>query len=167
VLRDFATVHRATGEGAETRVGAGTLVMSYAHISHNVRVGNACVLTANVQLGGYCEVGDGAVLGAAAMLHQFCRVGAGAMFGAGSGANRDVLPYSLARGNPARHYRLNRVGLARRGVTGERYRALERAIRAFRRRDWALLAALADESEDVRAMLHFKETSRRGLCGFV
>lgn len=167
VLRDFATVHRASGEGAETRVGAGTLVMSYAHVSHNVRVGRRVTLTTAVQLGGHCQVGDYAVIGSSSILHQFCRVGAYAMYGAGSAANRDVLPFSMARGNPARHYRLNRVGLERRGVTGERYWALERAIRAFRRRDWATLEALAAESDEVRLMLEFKESSQRGLSSFV
>ncbi len=167
VLREYATVHRASGEGNETRVGAKTLVMSYAHVSHNARVGRGCVLTTQVQLGGHCEVGDYAVLGSAAILHQHCRVGTCAMFGAGSGSNRDVVPFSMARGNPARHYRLNRVGLQRRGVVGERYRHLERAIRALRRRDWALLEHLAALSPDVRALLEFKMSSTRGLCGFV
>lgn len=167
VLREFATVHRATGEGAETRVGAGALVMSYAHVSHNVRVGPGAVLTTAVQLGGHCEVGERAVVGAAALLHQFCRVGAYAMYGAGSASNQDILPYSMARGNPAKHYRLNRVGLERRGFSGARYQALERAIRAFRRRDWALLAELAETSPEVRRMLEFKASSKRGLCSFV
>jgi UDP-N-acetylglucosamine acyltransferase len=167
VLREFASVHRASGEGQATRVGRGTLVMAYAHVSHNVQVGQGCVLTTQVQLGGHTEVGDFAVLGSAALLHQGCRVGAYAMYGAASAANQDVLPYSMARGNPARHYRLNRVGLARHGISGERYRALERAIRAFRRRDWALLEELAGVSAEVRAMLAFKESSKRGLCSFV
>ncbi|ADI13451.1 acyl-(acyl-carrier-protein)--UDP-N-acetylglucosamine O-acyltransferase [Truepera radiovictrix DSM 17093] len=167
VLREFASVHRASGEGQATRVGRKTLVMAYAHVSHNVQVGQGCVLTTQVQLGGHSEVGDFAVLGSAALLHQGCRVGAYAMYGAGSAANQDILPYSMARGNPARHYRLNRVGLTRHGVTGERYRALERAVRAFRRRDWALLEALALESAEVRTMLDFRARSKRGLCGFV
>lgn len=167
VLREFATVHRATGDLAETRIGAKTLVMTSGHVSHNVQVGQSCVLTTSVQLGGHAQVEDYAVLGAGALLHQFCRIGAYAMYGAGSAANRDVLPFSMARGNPARHYRLNRVGLARRGVSGERYRTLERAIRAFRRRDWTALEALAEVSNDVRLMLEFRESSKRGLCSFV
>ena len=167
VLREYATVHRASGEGTETRVGAGTLIMSYAHVSHNAQVGKNCVLTTQVQLGGHTQVGDYAVLGSAAILHQGCRVGAHAMFGAGSGSNRDILPYSMARGNPARHYRLNRVGLKRRDIAGERYRYLEHAIRAVRRRDWALLERLAEGSVDVREMLEFKMSSKRGLCAFI
>lgn len=166
-LREFATVHRASGEGDETRVGAGTLLMSYVHVSHNARVGQACVLTTQVQLGGHVRVGDYAVLGSSALVHQHTRVGPYAMVGAAGAANRDVLPYSMARGNPARHYRLNRVGLTRRGVTGERYTLLERAVRAFRRRDWALLEELAEVSEEVWGMLEFKHASKRGLSGFV
>jgi UDP-N-acetylglucosamine acyltransferase len=167
VLREYASVHRATGEGQETRVGEGTLVMSYAHVSHNAQVGRSCVLTTQVQLGGHTQVGDYAVLGSAAILHQGCRVGAYAMYGAGSAANRDILPYSMARGNPAKHYRLNRVGLQRRGFEGARYRLLERAVRALRRRDRALLEELARESADVRLLLEFQASSKRGLCAFV
>ena len=45
---------------------------------------------------------------------------------------KDVLPYTLAGGEPVKHYRLNTIGLRRRGVTGERYAALEAAFRALR-----------------------------------
>lgn len=167
VLREFATVHRATGEGHETRVGEGTLVMSYAHVSHNGLVGRGCTLTTNVQLGGHAQVGDHAVVGAGSMLHQFCRVGPYAMFGAGSAANRDVLPFAMARGNPAVHYRLNRVGLQRHGISGDRYAAIERALRSVRRRDEDALAELAETSADVSALLEFIAASRRGISGFI
>ena len=165
-LREFATVHRASGEGRETRVGAETLAMSYVHVSHNARVGKECTLTTQVQLGGHTEIGDYAVVGSSAIFHQHSRVGAYAMVGAGSAANQDVLPFSMARGNPARHYRLNRVGLKRRGFSGERYAALERAIRAFRHRDWVLLDELAEISDDVRGMLEFERASKRGVSSF-
>lgn len=167
VVRDFATVHRATGEHQETRVGAGTLLMSYAHVSHNDRIGAGCVLTTAVQLGGHVEVGDRAVLGSNALVHQFARVGAYAMLGAASATNTDVLPFAMARGNPARHYRLNGIGLKRNGFDQERYRVLEHAIRALRRRDLTTLEGLASEHDDVRALLQFVRTSRRGIARFV
>lgn len=167
VLRDFATVHRASGEGNETRVGAGTLVMSYAHVSHNGRVGRGCTLTTSVQLGGYAEVGDFAVVGAGSMMHQFGRVGEYAILGAASAANRDILPFSMARGNPAQHLRLNRVGLERRGITGERYRAIENAMRLIRRRRFDELAELAEQNPDARTLQEFIAASERGVSRFV
>jgi UDP-N-acetylglucosamine acyltransferase len=166
-LREFVTVHRATGEGAETRVGESSLIMCNTHISHNVKIGRECTLTTTVQLGGHCQLGDYVVIGSGSMMHQYCRIGDYAMFGAGSGTNQDILPFSMARGNVAQHFRLNKVGLERRGITGERYKILEKAIRAFRRRDWTLLEELATQSEDVKTMLEFKHSSKRGLCSFI
>ena len=166
-LREHVTVHRATGEGARTRIGAGALLMTGVHVSHNGLVGERAVLTNLVQLGGHVEVGDDAVLGAGAFVHQLVRVGRCAMLGAVSGFNQDVLPFAMARGNPARHYRLNAVGLRRRGVEGDRYRALEGALRAIRRRDAEGLAALAAHWPEVAEMRDFIAASRRGVLRFV
>lgn len=166
-VREFATVHRATGEGALTSIGPRSLVMSYVHVSHNSQVANDCVLTSGAQLGGHSIVEEHAVVGASSVMHQFCRVGRYAMFGAASAANQDVLPFAMARGNPAKHYRLNRVGLTRGGITGERYQALERAVRLLRRRDLEGLAELATGSLDVAHLLEFVESSKRGVARFV
>ena len=166
-LREFVTVHRATGEGAETRIGEGTLVMCNSHVSHNGKIGKYCSITTSVQMGGHCQLGDYVVIGSGSMMHQFCRIGNYAMFGAGSGINQDILPFSMARGNPATHFRLNKVGLERKGITGERYKILEKAIRAFRRKEWDYLHELAEQSQDVKEMLLFKEASKRGICSFI
>ncbi|MBS3966329.1 MAG: acyl-ACP--UDP-N-acetylglucosamine O-acyltransferase [Truepera sp.] len=165
-VREFSNIHRATGEGQCTRLGEGALVMSHAHISHNCQVGRGATLVDGVKLAGHCEVGDYAFVSADVGLHQFSRIGDYAIVGGLSGVRQDILPFSMANGNPAKHYRLNRVGLMRRGITGARYEGLEQAMRAFRRRDWAALEALAQESADVRLMLAFKHSSRRGLAGF-
>lgn len=162
-IRDFATVHRATGEGAATRVGDDTQVMTYVHVSHNVQVGRSVVLTSGSQLGGHSIVGDRAVLGAGASLHQFVRIGELAMIGAMSGLNRDALPFSLVHGVFGEHYGLNRVGLKRNGIAGERYRSIERAYRALRRGDRELFAELASQSPDVAVMKEFIASSRRGI----
>lgn len=165
-LRDFVSVHRATGEGAETRIGAGSLVMSYAHVTHNVRLGRGVVLTNLVQLGGHVRIGDHAVLGAGAMVHQFVGIGAYAMVAATSGVNRDIVPYALARGNFAEHYRVNAVGLRRHGIAGERYRAIEGALRALRRHDDDAFVRLAAEWAEVESIRSFRDASRRGLARF-
>lgn len=165
-VREFASIHRATGEGTETRVGSGTLVMSYVHVSHNVQVGKGCTLTSKAQLAGHCSVGDHAFLGAAAMMHQYGRIGSYAMFGALSGAAQDILPFCLARGYPAKHASLNRVGLLRHGIDGERYDFIKQAFRAFRKRDKARARELAEQSEDVREMLEFTQSSVRGIVKF-
>lgn len=167
VLREFVTVQRATGEDQSTVVGEGALVMAGAHVAHNCQVGDGAVLTNLVLLGGHVEVGEKAFLGAGAMLHQWTRVGRLAMFGAASATNTDVLPFAMARGNPARHYRLNSVGLRRSGLSDEPYRALESAMRALRRGDKAAVQELAKASAEVAELWAFLQASRRGVARFV
>lgn len=165
-VREFVVVQRATGEGAVTHIGSACMVMSYGHVGHNVHVGRNVVLTSTVQLGGHTEVHDFATLGAGAMTHQFARVGAYAMVGGASSVLRDVLPFSLASGAPVEHFRLNRVGLQRNGIEGERYQVLERAIRALRRRDEETFNALVETSSDVAYLREFVASSRRGIAAF-
>lgn len=165
-VRDFASIHRATGENEVTRVGRGSLLMTYVHVSHNATVGEHAVLTSAAQLGGHSSVGDQAVLGAGASLHQFVRVGRQAMVGAMSGLNRDALPFSLVHGIFAEHYSLNRVGLKRSGLSSDRYRDLERAFRLLRRRDRAGFDELAEQSADAALLRDFIRSSRRGIAAF-
>lgn len=162
-IRDFTTVHRATGAGKATTVGDGSLVMTYVHVSHNARVGSDVTLTSGAQLGGHSSVGDGAVLGAGVHLHQFVRVGPLAMIGALSGLNRDALPFTLLHGVFAEHYGLNRVGLERAGFSSERRQALRRAYRLLRAGDRSGLEELAATSSDVRQLLEFEAESVRGI----
>lgn len=166
VVREFATIHRATGAGAATRVGDGSLVMCYVHIGHNGHVGRECVLTNNVQLGGHAVIGERAVLGGGTLVHQFTRVGAYAMVGGSSAVANDVLPYALAQGSPARHYRTNRVGLERRGFDAAARKRLETALRHLRRKDEEAFAELADQYDDVASIRAFIASSERGVARF-
>ena len=144
--------------------------MCYVHLGHNCRVGRGAILTNGSQLGGHSEVGEKAVLGAGAMLHQFVRVGAYAMLGASAGANRDILPYAMSQGTPASHLRTNRVNLLRNGFEGDRYAAVERALRACRRKDRDALEALAADDQphraDVQLVIDFLDSSERGVSRF-
>lgn len=166
-VREFSTVHRATGEGAETRVGRGSLLMPYTHVAHNARLGEHCVLTNNCQLGGYTVIGERAVLSSSVEVHQFVRIGAYAMVRGKSGVAQDILPFCVASGMPARHYRLNQVGLERGGFDKERYRLLEKGVRALRHKNMDSFEALVAESADVQQLKDFIDTSERGVARFV
>lgn len=165
VLREGVILHRSTKEEQPTRIGAACYLMGYVHVGHDAQVGNGVILTQGVAVAGHVEIGDYAVIGGLAGIHQFVRIGTRAMVGALSKPTRDVLPYSLAEGSPALHYRLNTVGLRRAGVSGERYRALEQAFRALR--EGKPLDNLPD-TEEVRTLKSFLAApSRRHLSGFV
>lgn len=164
IIREFVTVHRATDPNRPTRIGSNSYLMAYCHVAHDCELGDRVTLTNGVTLGGHVRIGDRAMLGGLVPVHQYVRIGSLAMVGGNTGVRKDVLPFSLVAGEPARHYRLNTVGLRRAGVTGERYRALEiafRALRAGRRLD-----DLPDNAEMTLLRAWLAAPSRRGLTGF-
>ena len=164
VLREGVTVHRATSVEAPTRIGSHCFLMAYAHVAHDCRLGDRVILTNNVCLGGHVEIGDHCVLGGNAGVHQFVRIGTQAMVSAHALVRKDVLPYTLVGGEPLKHYRLNTVGLRRRGITRERYDALETAFRLLRSGRGLIEAPLTPEVELLGAWL--ARPSKRGVLGF-
>ena len=123
----------------------------------------------NASLAGHVEVGSGAFLSGYAGVHQFCRVGRLSMIGGQAKVEKDVLPYTLVDGNPARTRVVNVVGLRRAGVSGLEIRLLKQALRILLRRDLnpskrqALLEQLGD-SEAIRHLREFLASSTRGYC---
>jgi UDP-N-acetylglucosamine acyltransferase len=171
VIREFVTISRGTGNGGGvTRVGDRNWLLAYTHIAHDCQVGSDCVFSNNATLAGHVEVGDQVILSGFVGVHQFCRIGAYAFIGMGAFVNGDVPPYVMvAQEGYGRPRGINAEGLKRRGFDAGRIAAIKRAYRALyvsgAKLDEALqqLAALAQDSDDVRAMLAFIERGERPL----
>ncbi|GBR76488.1 acyl-[acyl-carrier-protein]--UDP-N-acetylglucosamine O-acyltransferase [Candidatus Termititenax persephonae] len=112
-IREYATIHKASGEGKSTIVGDNNFIMSFVHLAHNVQIGNNVVLVNMVQLAGHVSIEDNATLGGMVAVPQFLRIGRLAMIGGYSRLFQDVPPFMLAEGNPAEVYSINKVGLRR------------------------------------------------------
>ncbi|MBA3767430.1 MAG: acyl-ACP--UDP-N-acetylglucosamine O-acyltransferase, partial [Acidobacteria bacterium] len=81
LIREFATLHRASGEGEETRVGSRNFLMIGVHVAHNCRVGDDNVFANGAALAGHIVVEDHAFLSNDVGCHQFVRIGRYAMVG--------------------------------------------------------------------------------------
>ncbi len=165
IIREGVTIHRSTNLDIPTRVGARCFLMAYSHVGHGCQLSDGVILTNNVMLAGHVEVGAGAIFGGGAGAHQFCRIGASAMVSATAGVLKDILPFTMVKGAPALHYRLNTVGLKRAGVNGPRYRVLEQAFRALRAGTEPDLGEATPELKLLEVWLAAK--SKRGLAGFI
>lgn len=164
-FREGVTINRAYEPGGATTVGSNCFFMTAAHVGHDCRVGDNVILTNGAVLGGHATIGRNAVLGGYAAIHQFVNVGAYCMVAACTALRKDALPFTMIGGNPVRHYRLNTLGLRRNGITGDRYRALERAFRALRRGDRAL-DDLPDTDEITALRNALAGRSKYGCYGF-
>ena len=168
-IREFATIHRATIENTATTVGDNNFIMAYAHLGHDVKVGNKSIISNGVGLAGHVEVGDSAVISAYVGVHQFSRIGSMVMIGALARINRDVLPYMMIEGNPAVTHGLNVVGLRRNGIDQETRTALKKAFKILCREKISTEKALLkieceiSQSVEIKALTDFVRGSKRGF----
>ncbi len=169
VLREFVSVHRATGKDEVTSVGDDTLLLAYVHIAHNCRIGNHVTMSSTAQLAGHVVIEDYATVGGQSGVHQFVRIGSHAMVGGISRITRDVPPYFLVSGNPAKPYGLNTVGLQRAEFTPEILAELKECYRVLYRMNLNISQATEGlheivKSEHGRHLLAFVEApSERGF----
>jgi UDP-N-acetylglucosamine acyltransferase len=167
LIREYATIHRASGEGCVTRVGSRNFLMVGVHIAHNCEVGDDNVFANGVALAGHVSVEDHVFLASNVGAHQFVRFGRYAMVGGKSKIVQDVLPFFTTDGNPSRVRGLNSIGLRRGGFSAEARNALKRAYQLlFRARlplERTLVVLEEMDDENVSHLARFIRDSRRGF----
>ena len=171
IIRENVTIHRGTEHGGGlTKIGNGNLIMAYAHIAHDCFLGDSVIMANAATLGGHVRIENNAVIGGLAAVHQFVRIGEKAYIGGKTGVSRDIPPFMLARGYPAKLYGPNVVGLRRQGVSSESISAIKRAYRIIFRSNLTIAKALErvceefpNMPEEVRILVEFIRTSKRGI----
>ena len=169
-IREFTTVHRGTVQDQScTCIGNDNLLMAYTHVAHDCRIGNQVILANAASLGGHVHIGDWAILGGFSIVHQFCRIGQHCFTGMGSVISKDIPPYVMAAGHPARPHGINSEGLHRRGFTAEQIATIKRAYKTLYTSELPLatareqIAASAVGSDELRVMAEFLAVSERSI----
>ena len=169
-IREYSSIHRATGEGEETRIGSDSLLMACTHVAHNCVVGNHVIMSNAAMIAGHAIVEDRAVLGGMCGIHQFVKIGRNVMIGGMSKIVQDCVPYTIVDGHPARVVGLNSVGIARAGIAVEARRNIKRAYKILFRSGLSLAQAIAvieqevDSCEEIDHLLRFLRNAERGIC---
>ena len=86
----------------DTVIGAGTRIDNLVQIGHNVRVGRACVIVAQVGISGSTTIEDQVMLGGQAGLAGHLHIGQGARISAQAGVMSDVPAGAVMAASPAR-----------------------------------------------------------------
>jgi UDP-N-acetylglucosamine acyltransferase len=173
VVREYATLHRGTGDGGRTVIGSDCLLMGYVHVAHDCVIGNKVIMSNAAMLSGHCEVEDNATLGGILAVHQFVRMGRHCMVGGGIRVSKDIPPYVIASRSPATFEGLNHVGLRRRGFSPDVITALDRTFQIVYFSQLNVRQALERLKTDptlmavreVQNVVTFIESSQRGIIG--
>ena len=105
IIREHSTVHQGTIR--ETYIGSNCFIMNKSHIGHDAYLADQSRLAPSVMIGGHCYIGQKANIGMAAVVHQKIKIGIGAMIGMNSTVVKNIMPYQLWKGTPARNSGLN------------------------------------------------------------
>ncbi len=141
-IREYVTINRATNEDEVTQLGDYNLLMAYAHVAHNCVIENEVIIANSVALAGHIYIESKARISGVLGVHQFVRIGSLAMIGGMSRIERDVPPFTIVEGNPARVRSLNLIGLQRSGLTAEDISQLKKAFRLIYRSELSFKDAL-------------------------
>ena len=149
IIREYVSVQRGTGDESATEIGADCLILAYGHVAHNCIVGNGVTMSNLGQLAGHVEIGDNAGIGGMVGMHQFVRVGKYGFVGGFTKLSRDLPPFFLCEGNPAKPYGLNSAGLKRAGFSAEEISELKRCYKLIYGSKLTLAQAIAEMQSTV------------------
>jgi UDP-N-acetylglucosamine acyltransferase len=169
IIREGATVHRATGLGNTTIIGQRCYLMTNSHVAHNCTLGHNVTLVSGVLLGGHVQIDDDVIIGGNTGVHQCVRIGCLSILAAGSLVSQDVPPFSLTdrRGRVAG---VNLVGLRRAGYGSVERAEIKEAFRLLYRcgipaQDIVQTLTQNAASDAVLPLIAFLNApSMRGLC---
>lgn len=169
VVREYATVNRATTYSYYTRVGNNCMLMAYAHVAHDCHIGNNVIIANAVNMAGHVIIGDFVGIGGLTAIHQFVHIGEQCFIGGGLRVPNDVPPYILAMGEPITYGGLNLVGLKRRGFKEDELSVLKKAYKMIYRENLTIKEAITkierslDQTAHIKTLLDFLKESDRGI----
>ncbi|WP_320054598.1 acyl-ACP--UDP-N-acetylglucosamine O-acyltransferase [uncultured Acetobacteroides sp.] len=168
-IRECVTVNRGTAAKGKTVVGSSCLIMAYAHVAHDVIMGNSIILGNGVQLAGEVEIDDFAILSAHSLVHQFVRIGGHVMISGGSLVRKDVPPFVKAGHDPLSYVGINSVGLRRRQFNPEEIHQIQDIFRLLYQSGYIVSKAVeaieaeVPQSEFRDYIVSFVKDSKRGI----
>lgn len=171
IIREYVTIHRATGEDNVTRIGDDNMLMAYCHIGHNCSLGDGIMMANNVGISGHVIIEDKAVFGGMVGVHQFVRIGKLAMLGGYSKVVQDVPPFMMADGRPTKVYDLNVIGLRRNGAPPKVRSGLRQAYKLLYRSNLNLSQAIETIENEIEPsaerdyLLEFMRNIKFGFAG--
>ena len=148
-IREQVTIHRGTASGGgRTVLGSGNLLMVGVHVAHDCRLGDEVTIANAALLAGHVHVGTGATIGGNAAFHHFVTVGTASLVGGLARVSKDVPPYLIVEGSPARIRGHNHIQMIRRGSSNA---AIEAVRTCYRRLFCEAGAAMAVRIAELRA----------------
>ncbi len=173
IFRECVTVNTGTVTGGGlTQIGDDNLIMAYCHIAHDCILGNHIVVANSSNFAGHVIVEDHVKIGGVCSFNQFVNIGTHSYIAGESSVNKDIIPYTIARGNYAVSTVTNKIGLERAGFGKEEIAGVHRAIRSVLKGSETIEKSIETILEQVEGapnalvdhLINFIRKSERGVA---
>ena len=160
-IREYVTINRATDGELSTVIGNDNLIMTYAHVAHDCKIGNNNIMANAIAMAGHVTIMDHANIGGLNAIHQYVRIGSYAIIGGHSRVAKDVPPYIMCADSPLRIAGINKIGLERKGFTKDQIGIIEKAYRILYRsklntsQALVKLEAEARQHQEIELLVNF------------
>lgn len=169
IIREFVTINRGTKSKQKTLIGNNNLIMSNAHVGHDVIIGNNCIIGFSVGIAGEVIIGDWVNISGLTAIHQFSLIGDHCMISGLSRVVKDIPPYITAGREPLSYSGINSIGLKRRGFESDKIEELKGIYRIVFQQKKNTKTALEliekefDQTFERDKILQFIRNSKRGI----
>ncbi len=169
VIRENAVIIRGTFPGHATKIGSGNFIMTGARLSHDVEVGDKCIIGNGSQVSGNCVIEDCAILTSNVLMQGNTRLGSYAAVQGGCRFIKDVPPYIVAAHEPISFYSINTMVLEHCGFSSTVIKHIAQAYRILYKANTSQRDAVQrireqiPSSPEIEHIIEFVESSKLGI----
>lgn len=171
VFREGVSIHKGTSKNnGATIIGNKNYFMVNSHVAHDCLIGNNIIFSNNVSVAGHVIIDDFVNLSGFVGVHQYVYMGMHSFAAGGSIIYKDVLPFTLVAGYPAKTKKLNLIGLKRHNFGKDDIIDLKKIYKLIFKSKltvWQILSQLESEKEYFKkqdVIIKFLHSSKRGIA---
>jgi len=167
-FKEGSNISRGVKTETGTVIGNDNYFMGNFHVGHDCIIGDNNILGHGTVLAGHVTIGDHVFISGVAAIHQFTFIGDRVMIAGCSKIVKDIPPFTVGDGNPARIAGINSIGLRRAGINADVRKQIKQAYHTIFQSGMNVSQALAtlkqsELSAEVSLIIDFFERSDRGV----
>lgn len=170
IFREGVSIHKGTSKNnGATIIGNKNYFMVNSHIAHDCLIGNNIIFSNNVSVAGHVIIDDFVNLSGFVGIHQYVYMGMHSFAAGGSIIYKDVLPFTLVAGYPAKTKKLNVIGLKRHNFNNDEIMDLKKIYTLIFKSKLTIFQILSKlkhnntsfKKQDI--IIKFLQSSKRGI----
>ncbi len=169
IIRENAVIIRGTHPDHATTVGNGNFIMCNARLSHDVELGNHCIIGNGSQVSGNCIIEDCSILTSNVLMQGGTRMGTFSLVQGGCRFIKDIPPYIVAAHEPIAFYSINTKVLEAVGMSETIIKHIAQAYRILYKVNTSQHDALLrikeqiPTSPEIEYIVEFVKSSKLGI----